>query len=416
VTNEIYVDAVSGTTVITYAMYVWSLLSNTVNCTFSGLTLPITNTHPYTALLNIGAAGCSNIKLRNIGTYASPLTLGSANACGLIYILAASAAASNIKIQRIYCSNTRTGIMTGDNSSTSVLQENVYGDYADAADVGAALNYSRKGIGGTLALTAQTAIYGTHWFDCYTSTTAGRLGFVCNETTSLTSAQVSLSGGAAFTSAGGLYMPVIGQISIFETPNYIIGITAFQNSAGTMAGGTIGNYTIEYQIDKNDGNGYGGSWTTASGANLSGITGISAILGFKLKIRITTGTTNTTAITSLYFLTSSTTTTQAYQYPLDPVTVKITTKDAETSAVVSGARVYIEAAAGGDLSIGTVIMNTTTDGSGIARDTGFAFTNNQPITGRTRRGTSAPFYKTAPISGTITSLGLDVTAFMVKDE
>lgn len=338
VTGTTYCEAVSGTTVTTYAGSVWTVASNTLNATFSGLSMPVTNTHPYTALLQINAAGCNNIKLRSIASRASPLSLGSANACGLIYVLAGGAAASDVKVQRVYCSNTRTGIMTGDNSSTRVLQEQVFGDYADAADVGAVLNYQRKGIGGTLALTAQTAVYGTHWFDCYTSTTAGRIGILMNEPTTATATQVSLTGGAAFTAAGGLYMPTIGMTATFETPEYIIGHTGFQNSAMVMAGGTVGNYTFGYQIDKNDGAGWStltsGSTAAQLGTALNGLTGIDASKGFKLRIKITTGTTNTTAITSVYLLTNSSTTAQDYQYPLDTNTVTFTGLPTGCDAVV----------------------------------------------------------------------------------
>jgi hypothetical protein len=300
-----------------------------------------------------------------------------------------------------------------------VTFENVFTDYADASDLNNMLNLTRKGIGGTPALTAATSIYGTHFIDCHTSTTAGRLVFLMNETTSLTASQVTLSGGAAFTSTGGLYMPTIGQIAIFEIPYYIIGHTAFQNSALVMAGGTATNYTYRYQIDKNDGNGFS-SWSavktaTTLGTALNGET-LDASLGFKLKLEITTGTTNTTAITSAYLLTSSTTTTQAYQYPLEIVTVKITAKDAADFSVIENARIYLEADTGGDLPVGTVIMNTLTNASGIAQDTGFAFTNNQPVIGRSRRGTTPPLYKTSPLSGTITSAGLDLISFMVRDE
>jgi hypothetical protein len=338
VTGTVYCEAVSGTTVTTYAGSVWMVASNALNCTFSGLSMPVTNTQPYTALLQINAAGCNNIKLRSIGSRASPVTLGSVNACGLVYALAAAAAASDVKVQRVYCSNTRTGIMTGDNSSTRVLQEQVFGDYADAADVGAVLNYQHKGIGGTLALTAQTAVYGTHWFDCFTSTTAGRIGILMNEPTTATAAQVSLTGGAAFTAAGGLYMPTIGMTATFETPEYVLGHTSFQNSALVMAGGTAGNYTYGYQIDKNDGAGWSaltsGSTAAQLGTALNGITGIDASKGFKLRIKITTGTTNTTAITSVYVLTNSTTTAQDYQYPLDVNTVTFTGLPAGCDAVV----------------------------------------------------------------------------------
>ena len=95
-----------------------------------------------------------------------------------------------------------------------------------------------------------------------------------------------------------------------------------------MAGGTATNYTYDYSIDKNDGSG----WTTMTTSNytpttlgtaLNGITGISATLGFKLRLEITTGTTNATAITSVYMPVTSTTTTQAYQYALDTITLTL---------------------------------------------------------------------------------------------
>lgn len=144
-----------------------------------------------------------------------------------------------------------------------------------------------------------------------------------NEATSLTSSQVTLANNANFTSAGGLYMPTIGMSATFEMPYFALGHTSFQNTAGVMAGGTIGNYTLEYQIDKNNGSGYNGTWKALSGANLSGETGIDASLGVKLKVRITTSVTNSTAITSLYILTNSSTTAQDYEYPLDTANIEV---------------------------------------------------------------------------------------------
>lgn len=143
VTNTIYVDCVSGTTVTTYAMYVWNLSSNTLNSTFSGLTMPVTNCQPYTALL-IGATGCANIKLRNIGTRVAPMSMGSVN--NTAYIYQVGTACADWKIQRVYVATTRTGIMAGDNSCTRFTEENVFGDYADATDVMAILNMKRKGM------------------------------------------------------------------------------------------------------------------------------------------------------------------------------------------------------------------------------------------------------------------------------
>ena len=483
-TNTVYISGVSGTTVTTYVTYVWSLLTNTINCKFDGLTFPVTNTHPYTALLSLGAAGCNNIKMRNIGTYGVPLSLGSANATGLLVVFAASAAASDVYLQRIYTSNTRTGQLTADNSSTRVTFESVFGDYADAADVGVILNFTRKMIGGTLALTAQTAVYGTHWFDCFTSTTVGRIGLLMNEASPLTTAEVSLSGGAGFTSAGGLYMPVVGQIATFTMPYYLIGHTGFANSALIMAGGTATNYTYRYQIDKNDGNGFS-AWSASKTATTLGTalngenSGIDASKGFKLKLEVTTGTTNATAITSLYMPTTSTTTTQAYQYPLDPVSVTVNAADASDGSAIESAQILLYASSGATVTItrsgstatatqtghgfsngqevviagadqgeyngihaisnvttntydytvsgtpatpatGTitayqVIIDGETDVSGVVQNASFAYSTDLPVTGRARKGTSAPYYKTALLSGTIGSTGLTTTAYMVGD-
>ena len=98
------------------------------------------------------------------------------------------------------------------------------------------------------------------------------------------------------------------------------------------------------------------------------------------------------------------------------VTVKVTVKDADDTSPIEGARVYLKAAAGGPLSEGTVILNGLSSASGIVQDTGFNYTSDQPVTGWVRRGTTTPLYKTAPVSGTIYTTGLDSIVFMVPDE
>ena len=336
ITDVIYCGAPSGTTVTTFATYVYTLTLNSTDCTFSGLTWPVTNTHAYAGIMS-AATGCARIKLRNIGTYASPLSMGSVNISGLVYTLATNC--SDVKVQRVYVASTRTGVMTGDNSSHEITEETVWGDYADAVDVMACLNMKRKGMGGTGAVTAQVSVYGTHFYDSHTSTTTGRIAIQMNEATVLTASQVTLTNGAAFTSSGGLYMPVIGQTATFETPDFIIGHTGFSATAGTMAGGTVGNYRFEYAINKNDGAGWStmttASYTSATLATaMNAITGISAINGFKIRLKISTTTTNTTAITSFYMLTTSTTTTQAYQYPLDVNSITFTGIPSGTDMVV----------------------------------------------------------------------------------
>lgn len=91
------------------------------------------------------------------------------------------------------------------------------------------------------------------------------VGILMNESTTETVDQYSIvSGTAAFTSAGGLSMPIIGQKVLFQSPNYFLGHTGFALAAPVMAGGTITNYDITYALDKNDGNGFGSG--SASGS------------------------------------------------------------------------------------------------------------------------------------------------------
>jgi hypothetical protein len=196
-----------------------------------------------------------------------------------------------------------------------------------------------------------------------------------NEPSSLTTSQVTLSNGAAFTSAGGLYMPVIGHQAVFEMPEYTIGHTAFANAVGVMAGATIGNYLIEFSIDKNDGSGFS-AYQTATGVNLSGVTGINAQLGFKLRVRVTTSTTNATAITSLYFTTVSTTTAQDYLYPLDVATVEI-------GGLVTDSRVVAK-----KVSDGTVLFNGVEVAGSVLFTTDFI----GAVRIIARKASAAPYY------------------------
>lgn len=97
------------------------------------------------------------------------------------------------------------------------------------------------------------------------------------------------------------------------------------------------------------------------------------------------------------------------------VAVKVTVKDIDTGSVIQNANVIVEAAAGGDLAVGTDIVKELTNASGVAEDV-LRFTNNQPVTGRVRKASGSPYYQTAPISATITSDGLDIEIFLIKDE
>ena len=99
----------------------------------------------------------------------------------------------------------------------------------------------------------------------------------------------------------------------------------------------------------------------------------------------------------------------------DRQTLTVTVLDASTKTAISGARVYIEADTGGPETAGTVLMNTTTNVSGVATAT-YDFESDQPIIGRVRKGSTSTYYKTAAVPGPLTSTPLDATVLMVQDE
>ena len=97
------------------------------------------------------------------------------------------------------------------------------------------------------------------------------------------------------------------------------------------------------------------------------------------------------------------------------VDVTVTVRDAKTKTVIEGARVLLEADTGGPLTVGTDILSTTTNVSGVATTT-FDWSLNQPVTGKVRKGSTSTYYKQGNISSTITEDGLDITVLLVPDE
>jgi len=547
--NCTYFDNVTGNTIATNPMYAFDLASNCANTKIDGLNFGgLYMTQPYNGILNIGASGCVGTKLRNLGSYASPLSLGSprrddaawtrvtttatvtstnhgfavgdtfyvvvssdiaaitvaaktvlavtnANVftvtclnagtasgticyfgtkCANVFVLAGSAAANDVKIQRVFAPHTRTNLFTADNSSKNITMENVFSNYLNTPAF-ALLNTYIRNVSGTPTLAVQTAIYGTHWFNGYTcdvanttqnvswtrvgtvvtvtapghslrttvassSTVAGnipisitassdevalprgvqnivtavdsqtfkivgvnagalsgtlsyrvgngRIGILMNESTVDTNTVYSFdSGNPNFTSAGTLFMPNIGDQVTFTTPIYIKGQgESFPIMELQIGGSTLTRYIFEYQIDKNDSNGFS-AWhnlyrerTASSGvsgqytitlanatgveigdyvwgtgvANKTSVTNINGniitvdnpniatvsgvlrfnhlpsesnlgpITGIKMKWRVTTVTANTVGINYIYVFTESTDTGRLATYPLDTINLTLT--------------------------------------------------------------------------------------------
>jgi len=479
-TNTLYADRSSSATNTSNPTYAFNITTGCNNIKIDGFDNydSLANVHPYTGIVSI-ASFCANIKVRNIGTAASPYNCGSANATGVLVQI--SGTNSNIKVQRVYATNTRTspfGTMV--NSDFGIVAECVWGDAADTGTI-IANDMIAKGCRWTNSTTGQTSVYGSHWSDIWVSTTAGRIVLQMNEKTAeepSASSYSIVSGTPKFTSTGNLYLGTVGDEILFEMPYYAQGITSFApatKTQPTFTGTNPNNHDIYYKIDKNDGlafnaayrnlaykragaGGSGGTFvitmtsttgvavgdyvfgtgvgtnakvvTIDSGTNItvdvansgavSGVlvfnqlpseTGITAANGVKLKIRILCNATSATNVVTYLRIDTVTTSSDqnAVAYPLDPVTVKVTVKDINTLAPIENARVFLETDPGA-----VNIFNDLTDVNGIVQNTEYAFTANQDVTGRARKATGA-YYKTAPIVGTITESGLELTIFLIPD-
>lgn len=231
-------------------------------------------------------------------------------------------------------------------------------------------------------------------------TVIDRLILMMNEETAYSSGHYTdVVGSAAFTSAGGLSMPVVNDSITFQMTYYRLGFTGFPKQELVMAGGTLANYQVFYKLDVNDGNGLSASWlnayyprpggsgtsgqftftvTDATGvsvgdyawgtgvggnAQVTDVTGntitvdiansatVSGIIrfnhlpsetgltsaGIKLSLKIVTAIANASSITSLTVYADSDNTSRALQYPLDTATLTI-------NGLLSGSDVVIMAA------------------------------------------------------------------------
>jgi len=99
---------------------------------------------------------------------------------------------------------------------------------------------------------------------------------------------------------------------------------------------------------------------------------------------------------------------------IETAQITVTVRDLSTGSVIQGARVYIEADAGGPLTEGDEILNTTTNASGIVTGE-IDYTSAQPIVARVRSASGTPYYKTSPFVGSIGANGFDLTAYMLGD-
>ncbi len=327
-----YADNFAGTTGTGNPHYAVELTGGCVSPKVDGMDfLGLTNVQPYSGL--VSAANSYGIKVRNIGSTAAALSLGSTNATGLIFNGGGNN--SGIQLQRLYCSNTRTGPYAFVNSDDGIEIKDVAGDYADTSVI-AGLNAQAWSVRLTGATTGQTSVYGTHWKSSFTSATAGKVEVLCNEPTAASAAECAVTSGTPkFNSAGQLALTVVGQQVTWEMPIFAKGHTALANLAPTLTGTNTGNLTYEFQYDK--GAGYNGTWLVLNATNLNGAGVIDPAVGVRLKVRATCATANAgNLLTQIAIPTVTTSTAQNNQYPLDQITFTL-----EANASLAGAEVRV---------------------------------------------------------------------------
>jgi hypothetical protein len=351
--NTKYADIYSGISSATNAPVGALILTNSNGVLVNGFSwyTAVANQHPDTCI--VYCSFTQNLKVRNIGTKASPLTAGSSNA--MLYVCNDAGNSYNLEFKRVYMNLIATTFYNAVNSTKKVLIENCEGNTtAYKALVAAALDMDVKNsgvlsTGNGIVPASLASIYGSIFAHIFTSSTAGRLQLIFNENSAAYSSYVtksfstSATGTSGFNSGGGLALINSGDYAIFEFPYKIIGVDSFQNSAPTITTST--NMTVEFQIDT--GSGWNGTWLTFNATNLSGQT-VDEVAGFYFKIRVTANATNASnLLTLVYALTNSNATAQGLQYPLDTVTLSLT-------GIVTGSDVIIYQA-------GTTTVRQTSD-------------------------------------------------------
>jgi hypothetical protein len=316
--NTQYADLLNSFTTTTGPVSAFAITSTSSDIFIDGFSSfgNLERVHPYTAILLLSGSA-SGIEFRNLGTAAAPYDMGSSNGCA--HIVSASVVL-NVTLRRLYSYRPRTTAVTLANTVQNVIIDNVWADDDDVQAIAASACLCR-GCRWTNSTTGQTAVYGRHWEDAFTSETAGRLLIACNEALESTEDQVTIDvgTGSGFTSAGGLSMAISGDNAIWEMPYFALGHTAFANAEPTITGANTSNHTFEFQYDL--GSGYNGNWLPLTGAELSGIGAINPATGFRLKVSATVNTaSNTNRLSYIRMDTVTDATSQQIAYPFPVAT------------------------------------------------------------------------------------------------
>jgi hypothetical protein len=250
-----------------------------------------------------------NIRIRNIGSRTTPITLGS----GTRYVISITNS-TDIIISKVYAgpgsqgSDSAISISNCDNFVVSDIGDptNTSGQMSYAGIATNTTFFKRSATGGlknynTVAgngrtLTSFTA-FGTHFAEEEVSSTEVQLTiYAGTEKSTYQSSIDAYTDDVGTILRGGTNDLLLRNLNdqVTWTWNYWIrGLTGFVNTNAVISGTNTGNFEITYDLDK--GQGFSGIFKAATGANLSSETGISAS-GVKLRVRAKCTTASSTNI------------------------------------------------------------------------------------------------------------------------
>jgi hypothetical protein len=320
----------------------------------------IQGVHPLSGIMYNGTS--TNLKLYNVGTPGSPYNVSGAVLNSMAQIIALQGNGGKTYLKRVYVKGLQNTLSTNTNSVNDVVFQNVY-DLGSIRSIDLTnLNMQTKACDYMARATGQASVYGTHWLDAFSSSSGGVLGVVCNEKTSAQPSTIAyqiVQGSVAFTSASQVYMPYSGDEIIWTMPYYSLGITSLSGGVPIISGINSANFVMNFQYDKNDGNGFNGTWISGGGGFLSGTVGnINAESGIKMMWQLKAKTTASGNAISAFWVGTVTNAGSKYiSYPLEtPVLTYTDTISGTTLAsFYSGNDIFIDwnMASGGSVSINT---------------------------------------------------------------
>ena len=313
-------------------------LFNITNCTdvlVDGASYWQSNVPPSFYIIGVFSQS-SEVRIRNIGTRATPFDLASngrrlvqVQNCRRVFLNRLYQAGGNQGLDTAYLVASCDELFVSDCGNAS--------NYSDQVAFPVASNttfYKRLATGGgkayssspNISFTATTFLaFGTHFQEQEVSATEVWLTVNCGTEKSAsefsTSAYIDDVGVIKRDGNNGLMLRALNDQVTWTWSYSILGLTAFANTAPFINGTNTGNFTLQYDLDK--GTGFSGTFQTLNAANLSAETGILPT-GVKVKIRAICNTANASNLLRAVSIVGTTSSTDIvnnyYPYNEPPVT------------------------------------------------------------------------------------------------